>query len=117
MITSPHILRRAVPALAVFALLFAPISGIFSSDEVPAVKTESMSDTCLVCNKSTIEATGKKTMTIDGRTMPCCSEKCSEAINGNKEYYKGMHDGIQRTDKSHIGPKGGDTRKGPQPQN
>jgi hypothetical protein len=117
MSVSTQFLRNAVPALAVFALLFAPISLVSSADEAPAVKSESMHDTCLVCNMSMKNVTDKKTMTVDGRTMQCCSVKCSDAITGNKEYYKGMHDGVERSEKSHIGPKGGDTRKGPQPQN
>ncbi|MBA3698801.1 MAG: hypothetical protein H0W78_08100 [Planctomycetes bacterium] len=105
--------RTAVPTLGLFALLAAP-TFLFSADRDPAVKTESVLTACPVCEKDMKGITDKKSVTVDGRTMHCCSDKCGDMVKANKEYYKGFHDGAERNSDSHIGPKGGDTRKVPQ---
>lgn len=107
-------LRRTIPALGLFALLALPSAHLVGAEGDPVVKTGTTMDECPVCNKSTKDLTDKKALSIDGRSMHCCGEKCAAEVNANKEYYKGYYDGTHRVKPSHIGPKGGDTRKGPQ---
>lgn len=111
------LLRSILPAFGLFALLAIPTAILTSADNDPVVKNETVVDTCPVCSKSMKEIADRKSMTIDGRTMHCCSDKCGEAMKANKEYYKGFHDGAERKANGHIGPKGGETRKGIPPQN
>ena len=106
--------RTTVPTLGLFALLAVPTSFLASAEGEPAVKTDTAMKTCPVCNKSMKDVTDKRTTNIDGRAVYCCSDKCAEEVSTNKDYYKGYYDGHSGVNRLHIGPKGGDTRKGPQ---
>jgi len=104
--------RTAAPAFGLFALLALPSPNLTSAEGDSVVKTHSAMENCPVCKKSMKDATDKKSMTVDGRAMHVCGEKCATEVTANKEYYKGYYDGTNDVHKSHIGPKGGDTRKG-----
>lgn len=108
--------RTTIPALGLLALLVAaPASLLVGADHEasPTTKTHFM-ENCAVCNKSVKGGTDKKTM-VEGREMHTCGDKCAADMAARPEYYKGVYDGSDRVHKSHIGPKGGDTIKGPHP--
>ena len=110
--------RTTMPALGLLALLAMPSSLLLGVDQEyqepsPATKTQFV-ENCAVCNKRVKDGTDKKTM-IEGREMHTCAEKCAAELAARPDYYKGVYDGSDRVHKSHIGPKGGDTIKGPHP--
>lgn len=105
-------LRTAAPAFGLFAVLAITSPSLVGAEGDPVVKAEAAMDSCPVCNKSMKDVTDKKSMTVDGRSMHCCGDKCAAEITANKEYYKGYYDGRHGVNQSRIGPKGGDTRKG-----
>ena len=105
-------LRTTAPAFGLLAVLAISTPTLTSAEGDPAVKAETTMDSCPVCKKDMKNMTDKKTMAVDGRSMQCCGDKCAAEITGNKEYYKGYYDGKHGVNQSHIGPKGGDTRKG-----
>lgn len=105
-------LRATAPAFGLFAVLALSSPCLISAEGDSAVKAESAMEACPVCKKNMKDMTGKKSMSVDGRSMQCCSDKCAAEITANKEYYKGYHDARNGDDKWYIGPKGGDTRKG-----
>jgi hypothetical protein len=105
-------LRTAAPAFGLFAVLAIASPCLTAAEGDPVVKAEATMESCPVCNKNMKDMTDKKAMSIDGRSMHCCGDKCAAEIMANKEYYKGYHDGRRGVNQTHIGPKGGDTRKG-----
>lgn len=105
-------LRATAPAFGLLAMLAISSPCLTSAEGDSVVKTEAAMESCPVCNKSMKDMKDKKSMSVDGRSIQCCGDKCAAEISANKEYYKGYHDGRRGVNPSHIGPKGGDTRKG-----
>ena len=119
MTTVRSFFRATMPTLGLLTLLAVPsafltgVEGDALPQPAPATKTYFM-ENCAVCKKSMKDGTDHKAV-VEGREMHTCTDKCAADMAARPEYYKGVYDGVDRSHQSHIGPKGGDTIKGPHP--